>query len=84
MTLLPPLPRGLNRVSGRTSHPSYLLSRLLMMTLNNKSTNQAAMNMYIHDTVVYDQPRLPPFRLHKDYQKQLHVLKKYVTAVKRK
>ena len=40
--------------------------------------------MYIHDTVVYDQPRLLPFRLRKDYQKQLHVLKKYVTAVKRK
>ena len=39
---------------------------------------------YIHDTVVHDQPRLLPFHLRKDYEKQLHVLKKYVTAVKRK
>ena len=55
-----------------------------MMVINNKSTNQVVMYMYINGTVVYDQPRLLPFRLRKDYQEQLHVLKKYVTAVKRK
>ena len=55
-----------------------------MMALSNESTNQAVINMYIHDTVVYDQSRLLHFRLCKDYQKRLHVLKKYVTAVKRK
>ena len=55
-----------------------------MMAVNNESANQAVMNMSIHDTVVYDQPRLLPFRFHKDYQRQLCLLKKYVAAVKRK
>ena len=55
-----------------------------MTALNNESANQAVINVYIYDTVVCDQPRLLPFRLRKDYQKQLHILKKYVTAVIRK
>lgn len=42
------------------------------------------MRMSIHDTAVYDQPKLFPLDLRKDYQKQFHVLKKYVTAIKRK
>ena len=70
-------------LNGRASHPSYLQSGLLMMALNNESANQAVMDMYIHNTVAYDEPRLLPFCFRKDYQKQLHVLKKYVTAVKK-
>ena len=61
-----------------------LVSKGTQMVINNKSTNQVVMYMNIHDTVVYDLPRLLPFHLRKGYQKQLHVLKKYVTAVKRK
>lgn len=40
-----------------------------MMILNNESVNQAVVNVYIHDIVVYNPTRLLPFRLRKDYQK---------------
>ena len=43
-------------LNGRACHLSYLQSELLMMALNNESASQAVINMYIHGTVVYDQP----------------------------
>ena len=55
-------------LNGRACHLSYLQS-VLMMAVNSDSTNQAVMNIYTHDTIAYDQPGLPPFRLLKDYQK---------------
>ena len=48
-----------------------------MMALNNQSSHQAVMNMYIMDKIVYRQKRKLPIRLRKEYQKQLQFLKKY-------
>ena len=64
---------------GRACHPRYLQAGLLMMALNNQSPQQAVMNMYIVDKIVYRQKRLLPLRLRKDYQKQLQFLKKYAS-----
>ena len=63
--------------NGRACHPRYLQAGLLMMALNNQSSRQAVMNMYIMDKIVYRQKRMLPIRLRKDYQKQLQFLKKY-------
>ena len=64
---------------GRACHPRYPQAGLLMMALNNQSPQQAVMNMYIVDKIVYRQKRLLPLRLRKDYQKQLQFLKKYAS-----
>ena len=68
---------------GRACNPAYLQAGLLMMAMCNESPNQAVMNMYIMDTVVYKQKRQLPLRLRKDYQRQLHFLKKYTKAAER-
>ena len=54
-----------------------------MMAMCNESPNQAVMNMYIMDTVVYKQKRKLPLRLRKEYQRQLQFLKKYTKAAER-
>ena len=48
-----------------------------MMSLCNQSVNQAVMNMFIIDTVIYKQTRMLPLRLQKDYQRQLQLMKRY-------
>ena len=58
-------------------HPAYLQAGLLMMSLCNQSVNQAVMNMFIIDTVIYKQTRMLPLRLQKDYQRQLQLMKRY-------
>ena len=71
------------RKKGRSCNPSYLQAGLLMMALCNESPNQAVMNMYIMDTVIYQQTRHLPLRLRKEYQRELNFLKKYNAASKR-
>ena len=61
-------------------HPAYLQSRLMMMTLGNESANQAVLNMYIHDTVVYGQQRKLPLGLQKEYQPALKRMKRYLAS----
>ena len=68
---------------GRACNPAYLQAGLLMMAMCNESPNQAVMNMYIMDTVVYKQKRKLPLRLRKEYQRQLQFLKKYTKAAER-
>ena len=58
-------------------HPAYLQAGLLMMSLCNQSANQAVMNMFIIDTVIYKQTRMLPLRLQNDYQRQLQQMKRY-------
>ena len=65
------------KTKSRLCHPRLLQAGLLMMALCNESPNQAVMNMYIMDTVVYQQSRKLPLRLRKDYQRQLSIMKKY-------
>ncbi|MDP7404352.1 MAG: hypothetical protein QF782_02800 [Porticoccaceae bacterium] len=65
--------------NGRACHPRYLQAGLLMMALNNQSSRQAVMDMFIMDTVVYKRERKLPIRLRKDYQRQLQFLKKYAS-----
>ena len=52
---------------GRVCNLAYLQAGLLMMVMCNESPNQAVMNMYIMDTVVYKQKRQLPLRLRKEY-----------------
>ena len=75
---LPSISTRMNK-NGRACHPRYLQAGLLMMALNNQSSRQAVMNMFIMDTVVYKQKRKLPIRLRKDYQRQLQFLKKYAS-----
>ena len=52
---------------GRVCNLAYLQAGLLLMAPCNESPNQAVMNMYIMDTVVYKQKRQLPLRLRKEY-----------------
>ena len=70
-----------SKKGSRMCHPAYLQSGLMMMALGNESSNQAVLNMFIHDTVVYGQQRRLPLRLQKEYQRALKRMKRYLASV---
>ena len=47
-----------------------------MMAMNNMSSSQAVLAMYIDDTEVYDQERILPLSMQKKYQTELSLVKK--------
>ena len=56
--------------------PRYLQSGALMMAMNNMSSSQAVMAMYINDTEVYGQEQSLPLSMQKKYQSELSLAKK--------
>ena len=57
-------------------NPKYLHAGVLMMSLGNESPSQAVLNMYIMDTVVYNQKRSLPLQMQKKYTKEQSRIRK--------